>query len=111
MNLGVQATESHEIEFNSMQEQVQQRLAAAALGCQADDLMACVIQAAESRSMEVDSMQERAQGRVWSGAAALQQGLVDAIGGVPRAIAIAQQAAGLGACYNSSVVSAQTTTL
>lgn len=41
-------------------------------------------------------MQDRAQGRVWSGAAALQQGLVDAIGGVPRAIAIAKQAAKIG---------------
>jgi protease IV len=46
--------------------------------------------------MEVDRMQDRAQGRVWSGAAALQQGLVDALGGVPRAIAIAKQAAGIG---------------
>jgi ClpP class serine protease len=41
-------------------------------------------------------MQDRAQGRVWSGAAALEQGLVDAIGGVPRAIAIAKQAAKIG---------------
>lgn len=46
--------------------------------------------------MEVERMQDRAQGRVWSGAAALQQGLVDAIGGVPRAIAIAKQAAKIG---------------
>lgn len=51
--------------------------------------------AAESRGMEIEAMQERAQGRVWSGAAALQQGLIDAIGGVPRAIAIAKQAAGI----------------
>ena len=46
--------------------------------------------------MEVERMQDRAQGRVWSGAAALEQGLVDAIGGVPRAIAIAKQAAKIG---------------
>jgi len=46
--------------------------------------------------MEIEAMQERAQGRVWSGAAALQQGLVDALGGLPRAVAIAKQAAGLG---------------
>jgi Peptidase family S49 len=46
--------------------------------------------------MEVERMQDRAQGRVWSGAAALQQGLVDAIGGVPTAIAIAKQAAKIG---------------
>ena len=41
-------------------------------------------------------MQERAQGRVWSGTAALGQGLIDAIGGVGRAVAIAAQEAGIG---------------
>ena len=54
-------------------------------------------QAAESRGMAVEDMQERAQGRVWSGEDALQQRLIDAIGGVYRAVAIAKQAAGLGA--------------
>lgn len=47
--------------------------------------------------MAVEDMQERAQGRVWSGEDALQQRLIDAIGGVSRAVAIAKQAAGLGA--------------
>ena len=55
-------------------------------------------QAAASRGMPVDAMQEVAQGRVWSGRDALAVGLVDALGGVSRAVAVAKQAAGLGAC-------------
>lgn len=51
--------------------------------------------AAESRGMSIDDMQERAQGRVWSGKDALGQGLIDAIGGVSRAVAIAKRAAKL----------------
>ena len=47
--------------------------------------------------MAVDAMQEVAQGRVWSGRDALSMGLVDALGGVSRAVAVAKQAAGLGA--------------
>ena len=50
-----------------------------------------------SRGMAVDAMQEVAQGRVWSGRDALSVGLVDAIGGVNTAVAIAKQAAGLSA--------------
>jgi len=53
--------------------------------------------AASSRGMEVEDMQQKAQGRVWSGEDALQQGLIDALGGVSRAVAIAKQAAGLKA--------------
>ena len=48
--------------------------------------------------MAPDAMQEVAQGRVWSGRDALSVGLVDALGGVSRAVAVAKQAAGLGAC-------------
>lgn len=51
--------------------------------------------AAESRGMEIDAMQELAQGRVWSGKRAVENGLIDALGGFPRAVAIAKQAAGL----------------
>lgn len=51
--------------------------------------------AAESRSMEVDQMEEFAQGRVWTGVAAAQRRLVDAVGGMSRAIAIAKQRAGI----------------
>ncbi|KAK2411466.1 serine protease SPPA, chloroplastic [Trifolium repens] len=46
--------------------------------------------AALSRSMTVDKMEEVAQGRVWTGKDAVSHGLVDAIGGLSRAIAIAK---------------------
>lgn len=49
--------------------------------------------AALSRGMEIEAMQEVAQGRVWTGAAALERGLVDALGGVNRAVAIAKKLA------------------
>jgi len=49
--------------------------------------------AAMSRSMEVESMEEVAQGRVWTGKAAAQRSLVDAIGGINRAIALAKDLA------------------
>ncbi len=40
-------------------------------------------------------LQEVAQGRVWSGQRAVQVGLVDAVGGIRRAIALAKEAAGI----------------
>ncbi|KAF7806300.1 serine protease SPPA, chloroplastic-like [Senna tora] len=46
--------------------------------------------AAFSRSMTVDQMEEFAQGRVWTGKDAASRGLVDAIGGLSRAVAIAK---------------------
>ncbi|KAG4932614.1 hypothetical protein JHK87_046616 [Glycine soja] len=46
--------------------------------------------AALSRSMTVDKMEEVAQGRVWTGKDAASHGLVDAIGGLSRAVAIAK---------------------
>ncbi|KAK2985724.1 hypothetical protein RJ640_023691 [Escallonia rubra] len=49
--------------------------------------------AAYSRSMTVDEMEEFAQGRVWTGNDAASRGLVDAIGGLSRAVAIAKQKA------------------
>ncbi|KAL5751456.1 hypothetical protein ACOSP7_026059 [Xanthoceras sorbifolium] len=51
--------------------------------------------AAFSRSMTVDEMEKVAQGRVWTGKDAASQGLVDAIGGFSRAIAIAKQQASI----------------
>lgn len=51
--------------------------------------------AAFSRSMMVDKMEEVAQGRVWTGKDALSRGLVDAIGGLSRAVAIAKQKANI----------------
>ncbi|XP_022737703.1 serine protease SPPA, chloroplastic-like isoform X3 [Durio zibethinus] len=46
--------------------------------------------AALSRSMPVEMMEEVAQGRVWAGKDAASRGLIDAIGGLSRAIAIAK---------------------
>ncbi|KAI3673310.1 hypothetical protein L6452_39427 [Arctium lappa] len=51
--------------------------------------------AAHSRSMSVDKMEEIAQGRVWTGNDAASRGLVDAIGGFSRAVAIAKQKANI----------------
>ncbi|KAL0431078.1 UNVERIFIED_CONTAM: Serine protease SPPA, chloroplastic [Sesamum radiatum] len=51
--------------------------------------------AAFSRSMTVDKMEQAAQGRVWSGHDAASLGLVDAIGGLARAVAIAKQKANI----------------
>ncbi|CAA2994836.1 serine protease SPPA, chloroplastic [Olea europaea subsp. europaea] len=51
--------------------------------------------AAFSRSMTVESMEEVAQGRVWTGSDAATRGLVDAIGGLSRAVAIAKQKANI----------------
>lgn len=50
---------------------------------------------AESRDMSVEEVHEVAQGRVWSGADALEIGLVDAVGGLDDAIALAAERAGL----------------
>ncbi|CAN1796276.1 Serine protease SPPA, chloroplastic [Linum perenne] len=46
--------------------------------------------AAFSRSMDVEEMESVAQGRVWTGKQAASLGLVDATGGLSRAIAIAK---------------------
>lgn len=51
--------------------------------------------AAASRGMAVEAMEAVAQGRVWSGRRALENGLVDEIGGVAKAVAIAAKLAGL----------------
>ncbi|XP_023767044.1 serine protease SPPA, chloroplastic [Lactuca sativa] len=49
--------------------------------------------AAASRSMSVEKMEEIAQGRLWTGDDAASKGLVDAIGGFSRAVAIAKHKA------------------
>ncbi|KAI5063344.1 hypothetical protein GOP47_0021891 [Adiantum capillus-veneris] len=51
--------------------------------------------AALSRSMEIEKMEEVAQGRVWTGKAASDRGLVDTLGGMSKAVAIAKQRAGI----------------
>ncbi|HKK46482.1 MAG TPA: signal peptide peptidase SppA, partial [Balneolaceae bacterium] len=48
---------------------------------------------AAARGKTVDQIDEIAQGRVWTGAAAKEQGLVDALGGLDRALDIAAQKA------------------
>ena len=51
--------------------------------------------AAMSRGKSIEEMQQYAQGRVWMGQDALDRGLVDALGGLSRAIAIASELAGV----------------
>ncbi len=51
---------------------------------------------AEGRGMDVPQVDAVAQGRVWTGVAAHELGLVDTLGGLPLAIALAREAAQLG---------------
>jgi protease-4 len=51
--------------------------------------------AALGRGMEVEAMHEVAQGRVWTGAQALERGLVDDLGGLDVAIEHARELAGV----------------
>lgn len=53
--------------------------------------------AADGRKMDNDKMQELAQGRTWLGSQAKENGLVDALGGFPAAIAIAREKANIPA--------------
>ena len=50
---------------------------------------------AMSRSLTVDEVDERAQGRVWIGSDALDQQLVDLLGGLDKAIEVAAESANL----------------
>ncbi len=50
---------------------------------------------AAGRGMTTEQVHEVAKGRVWSGADALAHGLVDELGGLDRAVAIARRRAGL----------------
>jgi protease-4 len=50
---------------------------------------------AEGRGMTQERVNELAKGRVWTGADALARGLVDELGGLERAAAIARRRAGL----------------
>ncbi|MGM0545544.1 MAG: signal peptide peptidase SppA [Bacteroidota bacterium] len=52
-----------------------------------------ITKAAEDRGMEVDEMDELAQGRVWVGADAQENGLVDELGGIDKAISLAAERA------------------
>lgn len=50
---------------------------------------------AEGRNKTVDEVHEVARGRIWSGEDALEQGLVDELGGLNQAIAKAKELAGI----------------
>jgi protease-4 len=51
--------------------------------------------AAEGRKMPLEKLRGLAKGRVWTGEDALAHGLVDALGGFPKALELAREAAGL----------------
>ena len=51
--------------------------------------------AAEDRRMPVDRLRELARGRVWTGADAVERGLVDRLGGLSDAVEVACQRAGI----------------
>ena len=51
--------------------------------------------AALSRRMSPEAMEQLAQGRVWTGAQAVERGLVDAIGNYDVALQLAARAAGV----------------
>lgn len=51
--------------------------------------------AALSRGMEPDTMEQYAQGRVWTGLRAIQNGLVDALGGLDVAVGLVKEMAGM----------------
>ena len=54
-----------------------------------------VTKAAEGRNLSKDDIQRVAKGRVWTGSQALDHGLVDEMGGLSRAIALAKELAGI----------------
>lgn len=51
--------------------------------------------AAEGRKLPLDRLKESAKGRIWTGEDAKKLGLVDELGGIERAVALAKQAAGI----------------
>lgn len=59
--------------------------------------------AAEGRNMELEEIQEIASGRVWTGEQAIDNGLVDVIGGLEDAIKIAAKKAGVEDDYKTRV--------
>lgn len=50
---------------------------------------------AEGRHLPIEKVLELAKGRIWTGADALELGLVDELGGYPAAIRLAKEAAGI----------------
>lgn len=54
-----------------------------------------ITKAAQDRDMEVDQLDELAQGRVWIGTDAYENGLVDELGGLDKALSLAANKAGI----------------
>jgi protease IV len=63
-----------------------------------------VAKVAASRKMPVERVEQLGEGRVWTGAQARQHGLVDALGGLDRAIALAKERAGISADTEVEIV-------
>lgn len=59
---------------------------------------------ADGRRRKYDDVEPLAQGRVWTGAQAKQNGLVDEIGGIDRAIEMVKQKAKIGAAEKITLV-------
>jgi protease-4 len=59
---------------------------------------------ADGRRRKYDDVEPLAQGRVWTGAQAKQNGLVDEIGGIDRAIELVKQKAKIGASEKITLV-------
>jgi protease IV len=51
---------------------------------------------ATGRSLDLAAVEQVAKGRIWTGAQALEHGLVDALGGIHRALELAREVAGIG---------------
>ena len=60
-----------------------------------DHYDAFVARVAESRGMELEQAHAVAQGRIFSGIGALDSGLIDSIGGLAHAVAVARELAGI----------------
>ncbi|MCV7214402.1 signal peptide peptidase SppA [Mycobacterium crocinum] len=60
---------------------------------------------AQARHMSVEAVEEVAQGRVWTGADALERGLVDELGGLRTAVRRAKVLAGIDADTKAELVS------
>ena len=72
--------------------------ARAAMQAQVDDIYERFLDVvAEGRAMSRDEVHAVAQGRVWTGRQALARGLVDELGGLRRAVVLAQVQAGMDA--------------
>jgi protease-4 len=63
-----------------------------------------VSKAAEGRKKSYEDIDAVAQGRVWTGAAALDQGLVDRLGGMDVALAVAKERAKIAATQDVELV-------